>query len=163
MVPVDVCASIRYNIDNIREVPSVNQNVVDLGLLITPRVSPGVAMAVCMLEKGGADAHVLGRGKVYQPESVVICQLVDAEASNRWFICLLLSDLSIKVFDDNLHVMLWAAVVLPLQLRIEGILLVIGAPKVRTMTLIMLRLKNLPRILHLHIRSLTGHHPITFC
>ena len=58
-----------------------------------------------MLEEGAADAHVLGGGKIYQPEAVVVCQLVDAEASNRWFICLLLSDLS----GDDLHVMFWAA------------------------------------------------------
>ena len=51
------------------------------------------------------------------------------EASNRWFIYLLLSDLSIRVSDDDLNVMFWATVVLPLQLRIEGLLLVIGALK----------------------------------
>ena len=32
MVRVDVCATIRFNVDNIREVTSVNQNVVDLEL-----------------------------------------------------------------------------------------------------------------------------------
>ena len=57
---------------------------------------------------------------------------MDAETFDCWFICLLLSDLSIKISDDDLHVMFWAAVVLPLQLRIEGLLVVIGTPKVRT-------------------------------
>ena len=38
-------------------------------------------MTACMLEEGAADAHMLGGGKVYQPEAVVISQLVDAEAS----------------------------------------------------------------------------------
>ena len=32
-----------------------------------------------MLEDVAADAHVLGGGKVYQPEAVVVCQLVDVE------------------------------------------------------------------------------------
>ena len=32
-----------------------------------------------MLEEGAADAHVLGGSKVYQPEAVVISQLVGAE------------------------------------------------------------------------------------
>ena len=95
-------------------------------------VSSGVTKAVCILEAGAADAHVLG-GKFISLRLFVVCQLVDVEASNRWFICLLLFDLSIKVSDDDLHVMFWAAVLPPLQLasRIEGLFLVIGAPKVR--------------------------------
>ena len=32
MVRVDVCASMRFNVDNIREVPFINHNVVDLDL-----------------------------------------------------------------------------------------------------------------------------------
>ena len=76
---------------------------------------------------------MLGGGKVYQSEVVVVCQLVDADVANRWLLCLLLSDLSIKISDDDLHVMFWVGVLLPLELRIEGLLLVIGAPKVRTM------------------------------
>ena len=85
-----------------------------------------------MHAEGAADVHMLEGGKVYQPEAVVVCQLVDAETSDCWFICLLLPDLSIKISDDDLHVMFRAAVVLPLQLRIEDLLLVIDAPKVRT-------------------------------
>ena len=76
MVRVEVCVSIRFKVDNIREVPSVNQNVVDLRLRITARVSPGVTKAACMLEEGAAHVYVLGGGKVYQPETV--CQRVSS-------------------------------------------------------------------------------------
>ena len=62
-------------------------------------------MAACMLDPRAADAHVLGGGKVYQSKAVVVCQLVDAESSDRWFIHLFLSDLSIKASDDDLHVL----------------------------------------------------------
>ena len=95
-------------------------------------MSQGVTNAVCILEQGAADAHVLGGGKVYELEAVVVSQLEDAETSNRWFICLLLFDLVIRISYDDLHVMFWAADVLPLKLRIKKLLFVIGAPKVRT-------------------------------
>ena len=39
-------------------------------------------MTVCMLEEGAADVHMLEGGKVYQPDAVVVCQLVNAEASD---------------------------------------------------------------------------------
>ena len=48
---------------------------------------------------------MLGRGKVYEHEVVLVCPLVDAEASDGWFICLLLSVLSVNVSYDNLYVM----------------------------------------------------------
>ena len=85
-----------------------------------------------MLEVGAANVHVLGGGKFYQPEAVVVNQLVYAKYSDGWFISLLLSDISMKVSDHDLHVVFWAAVVLPLQLRVEGLFLVNGAPKMRT-------------------------------
>ena len=86
-----------------------------------------------MLEEGAANVHVLGGGEVYEPKPVVIGQPVGTETSYRRFKCLLPSDLSIKIPDDNFNVVLWAAVVLPLQLRIIIVFIVIGASKVRTM------------------------------
>ena len=40
-------------------------------------MSPGVAKTACMLEEGAADTHVLEGGKFYEPEAVVVCQLVE--------------------------------------------------------------------------------------
>lgn len=86
-----------------------------------------------VLEEGATYGHVFGGGEVNESKAVFVGQLVCAELSNNRSKFLLLANLSVEIPDDDLDVMVWAAVVFTLQLRVEFFFVIIGTCEVRAM------------------------------
>ena len=61
---------------------------------------------------------------------------VGAKPSNYRSVFYLLANLSVKVPDDDPGIMVWAAIVYTLQLRVEFVLVVIATSEVGTMHII---------------------------